>query len=222
MVVAKITYDCPECAKLRERVEQLEARYAELEAALAKANNNSSNSSKPPSSDISNPPKTNNKPGRPKKRKRGGQTGHTRHTRSPFGEDELEAIFEYRDKRCPCCGDTLVDADAEPKKLQQMELVDQPVRIEEHRRVAQTCPGCGELHFSQLPDELIQAGLVGPRLTALVGWLKGVCHMSYSSIRKYFRDVIRIPVSRGLLSKLVTKVSQSVKDPYDELLSVPR
>lgn len=126
--------------------------------------------------------------------------------------------MEYRDKLCPCCGERLVDADAEPKKLQQIELADQPVHIAEHRRVAQTCPSCGELHFPELPDELTQAGLVGPRLTALVGWLKGVCHMSFSSIRKYFRDVIRIPVSRGLLTKLVTKVSQSLKDPYEELL----
>lgn len=218
MTAANATHDCPECAKLRERVEKLEASHAELEAALAKANKNSSNSSKPPSSDITHPPKSNKKPGRPKKRKRGGQPGHARHTRSPFDEDQLDAIFEYRDQRCPCCGDPLVDADAEAKKFQQMDLVDQPVRIEEHRRVAQTCPNCGQLHFPPLPDELTRAGLVGPRLTALVGWLKGVCHMSFSSIRKYFRDVIRIPLSRGLLTKLVTKVSQSLQDPYDELL----
>ena len=217
MAEAKTTHDCPDCAKLRKRVEELEARYTELESALAKAKKNSSNSSKPPSSDITDPPKPKKKPGRPKKRKRGGQPGHVRHTRPLFGEDQLDATFEYRDKLCPCCGETLVDADAEPKKFQQIDLADQPVTIEEHRRVAQTCPGCGELHFPQLP-ELPQAGLVGPRLTALVGWLKGVCHMSFSSIRKYFRDVIRIPVSRGLLTKLVTKVSQSLKDPYHELL----
>ena len=218
MAMAKTTSDCPKCAKLLERVEELESRLAELESALAKANKNSSNSSKPPSSDITNPPKAKKTPGRPKKRKRGGQPGHARHTRTPFGDDELDAIFDYRDKLCPCCGEILVDADAEPKKLQQMELVDRPVRIEEHRRVAQTCPHCGGLHFPELPDELIKAGLVGPRLTALVGWLKSVCHMSFSSIRKYFRDVICIPVSRGLLTKLVTKVSQSLKDPYEELL----
>jgi len=73
------------------------------------------------------------------------------------------------------------------------------------------------LHFPKLPEELTRAGLAGPRLTALVGWLKGVCHMSFSSIRKYFRDVIGVPVSRGLLTKLIAKVSQSLKDPYDEL-----
>lgn len=217
-MAAANTHECSNCAKLQKRVEELEARLAEIEAALAKANKNSSNSSKPPSSDITDPPKPKKKPGRPKKRKRGGQPGHARHTRSPFGEDELDVIFEYRDKLCPCCGETLVDADAEPKKLQQFDLADQPVTIEEHRRVAQTCPHCRQLHFPQLPDELTQAGLVGPRLTALVGWLKGVCHMSFSSIRKYFRDVLGIPVSRGLLTKLVAKVSRSLQDPYDELL----
>jgi transposase len=44
--------------------------------------------------------------------------------------------------------------------------------------------------------------------------------MSFSSIRKYFRDVIKIPVSRGMLSKLIRKVSESLQEPYEELLQV--
>ena len=42
--------------------------------------------------------------------------------------------------------------------------------------------------------------------------------MSFSSIRKLFRDVLKVRVSRGLLAKVVRKVSTSLKDPYEELL----
>ncbi|MCU0981044.1 MAG: DUF5060 domain-containing protein [Pirellulaceae bacterium] len=52
-----------------------------------------------------------------------------------------------------------------------------------------------------LPDELRKAGLVGPPLTALVGFLKGACHMSYSTLRKYFRDVLGVAISQGTRSE---------------------
>jgi hypothetical protein len=69
----------------------LRARIAELEAEIARLKKNSSTSSKPPSSDIVKPPKRTGKPGRPKKRKIGGQPGHERRLREPFAREELDA-----------------------------------------------------------------------------------------------------------------------------------
>jgi transposase len=211
---------CPDCAQRDKRLAALERRIAELESQLAKALKNSGNSSKPPSSDIVNPPPKTNKPGRPKKRKRGGQHGHARHERPLLDENDVDHIWEWRLPACPCCEGPLTDADQEPKRFQQMEMKTRPVCIDEHRRVGQWCAKCQKLHYPALPEGLVKAGLVGPRLTALVGWLHGVCHMSVSSIRKYFRDVIQAPISRGMLSKLIWKVSQSLQNPYDELLAL--
>jgi transposase len=50
--------------------------------------------------------------------------------------------------------------------------------------------------------------------------LHGVCHMSVSAVHRYFRDVIRISISRGMVSKLIRKVSESLQDPHDELLAL--
>jgi transposase len=58
---------------------------------------------------------------------------------------------------------------------------------------------------------------LGPRLTALVAYLKGVCHASFSTIRKFLRDVVGVSVSRGYLAKLTAKVSQSLAGAYGEL-----
>jgi len=52
---------------------------------------------------------------------------------------------------------------------------------------------------------------------ALVGYLKGVCHASFSTIRNYFRDVLHIPISRGQLAKVIGKVSESLGPAYEEL-----
>jgi hypothetical protein len=54
-------------------------------------------------------------------------------------------------------------------------------------------------------------------LTALVAFMKGVCHASFSTIRKFLRDVVRVDVSRGYLAKLIHKVSLSLAPAYAEL-----
>jgi transposase len=67
---------------------------------------------------------------------------------------------------------------------------------------------------------LKNAGLVGPRLTALIGYLKSACHMSFSSIRKLLRDVVQVTISRGQLRNLVAKASESILEPYEQLLAL--
>ena len=42
--------------------------------------------------------------------------------------------------------------------------------------------------------------------------------MSFSTIRKFLRDVVEVTISRGQLRKLIGKVSDSLRDPYEELL----
>jgi transposase len=214
------TPGCPHCQRLQTEVERLTTRLAALEAELAKARKHSGNSSKPPSSDITTPPRSQRSTATTGRRKRGGQPGHPRHQRLPFNQQQLTATVPYRLDACPCCGGPVQDADVPAKVQQQVEIQEVPVTITEHQRIAQWCHQCHKLLYATLPEALVQAGLVGPRLTALVGFLKGACHLSFSAIRKFFRDVLGVPVSRGLLTKLIHKVSASLHDPYEELLHV--
>jgi transposase len=209
---------CPNCERLEKRLADLEARLARAESELAAARKNSGNSSKPPSSDIVKPPLKSSKKGRRRKRKQGAQPGHVRHERPAFPPADVDATSEYRLDCCPDCQGHLKDAALPPKRLQQVDLDPRPIIIEEHRQVAQWCQKCQRVHYAGFPEQLVQAGLIGPRLTALVGFLKGACHMSFSTIRKFFRDVIGVRVSRGQLAKLIGKVSDSLRDPYEELL----
>jgi transposase len=55
-------------------------------------------------------------------------------------------------------------------------------------------------------------------MTALIGYLKGACHASFSTIRKFLRDVVQLTISRGQLAKIIAKVSRALERPYQELL----
>ena len=52
---------------------------------------------------------------------------------------------------------------------------------------------------SRLPEEVEKAGLFGNKMTALTAYLKGRLHGSYRTLKEYFRDVVGIDISTGLL-----------------------
>ena len=105
----------------------------------------------------------------------------------------------------------------EARVVQQVEIVERPVEIVEHRAEACWCRRCRKVVHAPLPAAVRKGGLLGAQLTALVGYLKGVCHASFSTIRKFFRDVLNIPISRGQLAKVIGKVSAALGHAYEEL-----
>ncbi len=52
-----------------------------------------------------------------------------------------------------------------------------------------------------------------------VPYLKGFCHASFSTLRKFLRDVVRVTIARGQLAKVIGKVCTALEDPYQELLA---
>ena len=209
MAVQNEERECPQCKRL-------EIRIAELEAKIAQLGKNSSNSSKPPSSDIAKPGGQHKKT--KKKRKRGAQPGHARHQRAAFQENEIDRFWDYTFDTCPDCGHDVIPSDQPPRVMQQIDVVATPTVVSEHRSQAFWCEHCQKTHFAPVHEEVRKAGLVGPRLTALIAYLKGACHCSFSTIRKFLRDVAGVTISRGQLRKVCAKVSDSLQDAYDGLL----
>ena len=56
------------------------------------------------------------------------------------------------------------------------------------------------------------------RLTALVAYLKGGAHASYSTIQHFLCDVMKVKLSRGQLVRLVGRASEALAPSYEELL----
>jgi len=202
---------------IKEATAPLLARIAELEAELARLKKDSSTSSKPPSSDIVKPPPRETKPGagRKKNRRRGGQRGHSRHERTPFPPEEVDKVWFYE-----WTGSSLT-ADWEPldefQAIQQVDLVPKLFEVTEHRARLYRHRLTGEVVAAALPDEVLRGGLVGPRLSALIAYQKGACHMSYRVIQTFFADVLQLDLSTGQLVKIVGKASEALVPSYQEM-----
>src|SRR5436309_3237585 len=223
---AKDTARCTNCRRLQARVDALEAELAALKEVvaqlgqqLAAARKDSSTSSKPPSSDIVKPPKPPPPQGQDKRRI-GGQPGHPKHERVAFPPEAVNAgSFDHRIDVCPCCGHGLKPARTiPPRVVQQVDVREVPVSIQEHRSHPAWCPRCQKMHEAPLPPGIARGGLVGPSLTTLIAYLKGACHASYSTVRKFLRDVVRVTISRGELARIIAKVGRALERPYQELL----
>jgi len=210
-VVTKILCD------LSNTIESQQEQIKVLEVKVAKLSKNSSNSSKRPSSDDITKPKSSKKE-KKGKRKIGGQPGHDRHDRPLFAPEEIGKVRHYILVSCPDCHGEVSITEGEPRIIQQIELLEVPLIREEHRSYPVWCPTCGKIHYMPFPPEVYKEGLFKERITALVAYMKNVCHASFSTIRKYIRDVLGEKVSRGYLRKVIEKVSRSLQAPYNELL----
>ena len=196
----------------------LQAKITQLEEMIARLQKNSSNSSKPPSSDIVKPKAKKCKKG---KRKIGAQLGHPKYERPPFSEDEIKTFHNYRLNICPECDNPdITFLNRPPRILQQMELEKVMVSKEEHRSYPIWCDRCGKVHYHPFPENVVKEGLFKERITALVAYMKAVDHASFSTIRKFIRDVLGEKVSRGYLRKVIEKVSHALDAPYEELLKI--
>src|SRR5437588_2776488 len=171
---------CPKCARLLRENEELRARVRQLEEQLAEARKDSTTSAKPPSSDIVKPPKPAPDPNAPK-RSIGGQPGHTPHFRDSFPPEQLTATTVHRLAHCPDCGQPLEPTEQPPRIIQQIDLQLMTYTIEEHQSHTSWCPHCRKACAAPFPGHIAKGGLLGPQLTALVAYLKGVCHASFST-----------------------------------------
>ena len=196
---------------IAEAIAPLLARIAELESEVARLKKNSSNSSKPSSSDIVKPPKPPAAHGG--KRKIGGQHGHAKHERTAFPAARIDRTIDYE----LAVPGKLIPLD-HWHVVQQVELVEHPFIVTEHRAREYRDPATGQILVAPFPPEVRAAGLLGPRLTAFVAYLKGGCRMSYGLIATMFEDVLGLEVSTGQLAKVVQKSSHALAGAYQQLL----
>jgi len=101
--------------------------------------------------------------------------------------------------------------------VQQVELVETPFVVTEYRARRYRDPRTGQVVIAPLPAEVAAAGLVGPRLSAAIAFQKAACHMSYTTIQAFWRDLAGLDLSRGQLAEVVQKASAALRAPYEEL-----
>lgn len=194
-------------AAIRAAFTALEQRIADLEARL---NRNSSNSSKPPSAE---PLHVERRPPEPtSQRRRGGQTGHRRHTRELVPPERLDAVVECKPEACPDCGHALAGDDAEPIRHQVAELPEVRPRVVEYRLHRLRCPGCDATHRAALPEG-VPRGAFGPRLQAWAALLSGGYRLSKRQVVRLFADLLGVSISAGMVAKLQRRAADDLARP---------
>ena len=198
--------------QLQQKVQQLEEKIARLER-------NSSNSSKPPSSDIINP-KPPSKNGR--KRKRGGQLGHKKHSRQPFTTEQIDSTIIHELSVDDIRRRNLTPLDETESALQQVDLPAKFYTVIDHRvRLYKTLNGA--IIKAKLPKVIRKEGLFSSPMPAFVGYLKARCHMSYSTVAGLFSDVMELSISQSYLVKCCNaKLSPALIPAYSAALEYIR
>jgi transposase len=200
-----------ENTKLRDEIERLKEEIARLKK-------DSGTSSKPPSSDIVKPLRVLRRRG--SKRRRGGQPGHRKFSRQPFTSKQVDKVVEYELNRAQAKGLEPLNA---WHVVQQVELPQKMFRVVEHRARKYRDVATGRIVIAPMPATVRRGGLLGPKMTALMAFLKSGCHCSFSTIRRYCREVLGLTLSRGMLSKVIRKAAKALKQPYEHLRSrLPR
>ncbi len=194
------------------QIDALTSEVNSLKLELAKAKKDSSTSSKSPSSDIVKPPRK--KLDRRKKSRRGGQQGHKRQIREPLPPERVNESFVYELDAAEVRELGLLATD-EFEIIQHIELLDLPVHVTEHQ-LRKYLDGNGNTVLPDVPE--LKGPIFGPRMLAMIGWLKSRAHCSYSTVALWMSDVLQVPVSRSYLAKLCNgTISASLAEAHDEL-----
>ncbi len=191
------------------------AEVASLREQLATARKDSSTSSKPPSSDIVKPQAPTTPEG--VKRTIGGQPGHPKHERDPFPPEQITCTHTHVLTCCPCCGGAVRPNGDKARVVQRVDVQKPPITVAQHTSPEFWCDACARGFTAPMPTPVERGGLVGPQLTALIAFMKGACHASFSTIRTFLRDVVGVTISRGQLTNILRKVSAALEQPYEEL-----
>lgn len=203
-----------EVGDLKSQIAVLIEQNAKLADQVARLSKNSSNSSKPPSSDIVKPPKGKGSKG---PRRPGGQKGHPGVNRPPFGPDRIDKIENLQGGDCSCGHRGQGVPMGEPRIHQVAALRDDPVIVTEYRLYGYACAKCGRVVWATLPEGVVEGQLFDGRLQALIGYMKGSLHASYSGLEAFCRDVLNLDVSRSHLCNVIARVNEALAEPYEEL-----
>jgi transposase len=232
-----------ENARLRARVEFLEAELAKRDAtigtltvdmssltkacdeAVRKAGMNSTNSSKPPSSDgpfdgpqagpAKKSPTQRNREKRARK-KQGGQVGHKGHHRELLPPERIHEVKVFFPQTCESCGGHEMQADTAGGfwSHQIADLLYGRLWVVEHQLFGGLC-ACGHRSRASLPAS-IHPHFLGPTMTALVTLLTGKYRLGKRRTRELMIDLFDLEISASTISQCERRMSEELAQPVAE------
>ena len=181
----------------RDALEQLSKQeLVEMVLKLQRPSKTSRTSSKPPSSDK--------KARRAHARPGGAKSGHEGHYRS-LHESPDETV-DHRPDVCPRCHGQL-DGDLAGTVVGEYDEIEVPPIqpfVRRHRRLSVCCPQCSGQVKGPLPEAACGSPF-GPRLHALVLYLKTFQAISFVRLERMLADLFGITLSQGALANMLRR-----------------
>ena len=202
--------------ELVDRLGMLEAENAELRRQLGR---HSGNSGQPPSQDGPSAPPRTRRRRRSRGRKPGGQPGHAGTTRRPVAAAPVDVPVDHWPARCDGCGAALPRTAAGASARRQVHdlPVPSPLVVTEHRAHAVCCPDCRVRTRAAFPAAVAGPVPYGPRLAALVAYLRYAQHLPVARLARLLRELYGVSLSTGTVETLCRRVAQHSRARLEEL-----
>ncbi len=99
------------------------------------------------------------------------------------------------------------------------ELPDLKAKVTEYQRHSRTCPCCGQVNQTPLPEDF-PTHSVDPGLAALMAYMVGGCGLSKRRVEEVVETVFEVPVTLGTVVKLEQEMSAALEPAHQEALTV--
>lgn len=166
----------------------------------------------------SRPPSTDRKERREQSRPGGAKPGHQGHKRVLSADPD--AVVNHRPTGCPDCGLALsADLPAEVVSVhEEIDIAPVKPRVEQHRRLSVCCPGCGARAVAERPSGAA-ATPFGPRLHALVLYLKTFQALFNERLEGAMKDLFGLTISQGGLMNMLRRAEAQFAGGRDTALA---
>ncbi|WP_329059339.1 IS66 family transposase [Amycolatopsis sp. NBC_01480] len=194
---------------LRDEVERLTLRVAELERQLK---TNSRNSSKPPSQDVyakPAPKSLRGKTGRGQGKQPGSAGASLKLVEDPG------AVVDHIPSACSGCGAGLRNRPSVDVVRRQVHDLPEIVPVvTEHRLHRRRCR-CGVLTTAAAPAEATAPACYGPNITALAAYLLTYQHIPIARAAELLAEAMSMAVSTGWVSSVLSRVAPQLEPFVD-------
>jgi transposase len=201
-LVALVTELIAAVQRLEAENQRLRAENQQLKAEVGRGSlppPTSQNSSQPPSRDVKR-----NRAGQRTRKKHGPPFGHARQTRAWVTEPDR--ILEASVASCGYCQADL--RGVEPRAVLRHQLTEVPPItpvVIETRQAEIVCPDCHRITRGELPPGLDSGRSFGPRLAAMIVYLKHEQHLSYERVIQLCQDLLGVTLSEGGASAVMQR-----------------
>lgn len=141
----------------------------------------------------------------------GGQHGHPGKTL--VLSEQPDRIEQHRPERCGRCQAPL-DASQPVERVQRRQVIDIPplqLEVVEHQAEILVCGCCGQETTGDFPSDVTSPVQYGPRIKALVVYLKQEHFVPYQRTHDLLNDLFGATISPGTLENIVHQAAQRLQ-----------